>query len=158
MVNTLAADSSPAPAAPVDYANPTPLPSPSPTASPPPYYLQAYTQVAYITVGNQLRYYPHAKVRTVSAPDPVFDNPANYQVVANLAPTAYNGAGASVNTLLPFTLAAPPTVTVQLYTENPDYANRSTARYNSVNSADTYTFMQSSLGTRSPVTTVRSPY
>ena len=143
MVSTLASCCSPTPTATVDLTNPQ-------------QYVQDYTQVAYIVVGNQLRYYPQAKSVAVDTAA-VFNNTANYQVVVNLVSTAFSSAGATVNPLLPFSLVNPPTVAVQLYAVNPDYTNRNTAAYNSINSADTYTYMQSSLGARSPVQ-VNGPY
>ena len=143
MTNTLLADCTPKPTAIVDFTSPQ-------------QYAQGYTQVAYIVVGNQLRYYPQAKSVAVDGTT-VFNNQTKYQVLVNLVSTANTSNGTAAAPLLPFSIVDSPTVTVQLYAENPDYNNRSTAVYNSINSVNTYTFMQSSLGARSPVQ-LRTPY
>ena len=137
MVDAIAIDCAPTPTSAVDMTNPQ-------------QYALDYTQVAYVVVGNQLRYYPQAKSVAVDTAT-VFNNPANYQVLVNLVSAATNSSGTAASTLLPFSIVNSPTVTVQLYAQNPDYSNRSTAAYNSINSFDTYTYMQSSLGPRSPV-------
>ena len=138
------------------YADCTPAPTATINLNSPALYALCFTQVAYITVGNQLRYYPQAKSVAVDTAA-VFNNPANYLVVCNLVSNAFNGGGTAATPLLPFSLANPPTVTVQLYAENPDYNTRTTAAYNSINSYDTYTYMQSSLGPRSAAQ-VHAPY
>ena len=122
-------------------------------------YTQSWTQVAFIVVGNQLRYYSHAR-SVANDTAAVFNNPTNYDVahLVNLASAAYNSSGTAATPLLPFSVVNSPTVTVQLYAQNPDYSNRTTAISNNIGSANTYTFMQSSLGPRSPTTTVRAPY
>ena len=118
-------------------------------------YVQTYTQVSYVVVGNQLRYYPQAKSLAVDGT--AFGNTANYQVLVSLVSSAVGPNGAAALTLQPFSIVNSPTVQVQLYAENPDYNNRTAGRPNAINSANTYTFMQCSLGARSPVL-LRSPY
>lgn len=141
--NSLFTDSKPTPTASVNLASPQ-------------LYLQTYTQVAYIVIGNQLRYYPHAKTTTTDTTS--LNNPANYQVLVNLVSSAYTSAGAAATPLLPFSIVNSPTVQVQLYAEAPEYNNRTTARSAVVGSTNTYTFMQCSLGPRSPVMLTRGPY
>ena len=143
-VNTLATDCTPTPTAAIDLAV-------SPAA-----YIQTYTQVSYVVVGNQLRYYPLARSVAVDGAT-VFNNTANYQVLVNLVSAAFNSSGTAATPLLPFSIVNPPTVQVQLYAENPDYNNRTTANSSFVNSTNTYTFMQCSLGARSAVL-LHSPY
>lgn len=118
-------------------------------------YIQTYTQVSYVVVGNQLRYYPQAK--SVAVDGTAFSSTANYQVLVSLVSSAVGPNGNAAATLTPFSIVNSPTVQVQLYAENPDYNNRTAGRPNSVNAANTYTFMQCSLGARSPVL-LRSPY
>ena len=143
MSDTIVTDCSPAPTANVDFTNPQ-------------LYVQTFTQVAYIVVGNQLRYYPQAKSVAVDTAA-VFNNTASYQVLVNLVSAANTSAGTAATPLLPFSIVNAPTVTVQLYAENPDYNNRTTAGSNPINSPDTYTYMQCSLGARSPVL-LRGPF
>lgn len=147
--NTLATDCTPALTSVVDLTTPTP------------YYIQTYTQVSYVVVANQygiyqLRYYPSAKTLAGDG-TAVFNNTNSYQVLVNLVSSAYNSGGTAVNPQLPFSIINSPTVQVQLYAANPEYNNRTSTGLTFVNASNTYTYMQCSLGARSPVL-LRSPY
>jgi prepilin-type N-terminal cleavage/methylation domain-containing protein len=126
--------------------------------------LLAFTRVAYVAVGTELRYYPIARSVSVDTAA-VFNNRANYQVVANLPATP----GATTQTT-PFSLSTSPGMTslliVALCAEAPDYNNRNSVSgtqtansgsYNKLGAASTYCQINTSLGSRIP-TLIRAPY
>ena len=110
-----------------------------------------WTSVAFIDINNQLRYYPRF------APNTASNITAPYKVLTYL--TASLGTAA---TPLPFALGATPTINVDLYAEAPDYNNRTTVAgttnlFNGLNTADTYTYLQSALAPRNPIGLLRNP-
>ena len=119
--------SPPAPALPVTY-----------TIS---YSCLQYTPVAFVAVNNQLRYYPRAATNAAA-----FNTASNYKVIANLV------SSATGNQLLPFQFgpvttpgAVPTTISITLCAEGPDYNKRN------LGTANTFTQMQTSLGSRCPL-------
>jgi hypothetical protein len=95
-----------------------------------------WRSVAFIAVGNQLRYYSTFISGTTNV------NTAPYEVITNLIPSA---------PALPFSLGPSPSVNIDIYAQAPDYNNRG------LNTADTYTYLQTALAPRNP-TLLRSPY
>jgi hypothetical protein len=95
-----------------------------------------WSSVAFIAVGNQLRYYPAFISGTTNV------NTAPYEVITNLIPSAPS---------LPFSLGPSPSVNIDIYAQAPDYNNRG------LNTADTYTYLETALAPRNP-TLLRSPY
>ena len=79
-------------------------------------------------------------------------------MLVNLVSNAYTGAGTAATSLKPFSIVNSPDVQVQLFAEAPDYNNRTAASSAFVGSTNTYTFMQCSLGPRSPAALLRGPY
>ncbi len=149
------------------------------------YSCQVYTQVSFIAVPptsgtsagiTQLRYYRRAMSASATGTAcgglaaynsaTVFNNPTNYKIIASLP------LNATSTQILPFQLPqvipsptpsssplptptpVPPALplSVTLCAEGPDYNNRS------LHTADTFTQMQTSLGSRVPALTLRGPY
>ncbi len=96
-----------------------------------------WRSVAFIAVGNQLRYYSNFISGTSNV------NTAHYEVIAYLIPTAPT---------LPFSLGSPPSINIDLYAQAPDFSNTS-----HVSTADTYTYLETALSPRNP-TLLYSPY
>ena len=101
-----------------------------------------YTQVAFVVVGTQLRYYPRAATTTAA-----FNTASNYKVIANVVASPTNA-----NQLLPFSLGPAPTISITLCAEGPDYNHVS-----NIHTANTFTQMQTSLGPRNPIL-LRGPF
>ena len=143
----------------------------TPTASPPgaanSFSCQVYTQVAFIAVPpvsgtaagpTPLRYYERAMSAVTGGTAcgslgafngaTVFNNPASFKVVANLP------IGGTTAQISPFQLAGtnPPTLSITLSAEGPDYDNRN------LHTANTYTQMQSTLGSRLSNLLLRAPF
>ncbi len=131
------------------------------------YSCQIYRQVAFVAVPpaagvtagvTQLRYYPHAMSASSTGTAcgglaannsaTAFNTPANYKVIASLP---LNGTNAQIQ---PFQLlsANAPTVTITLCAEGPDYNKRG------LNTANTFSQMRTSLGSRLPPRTLRAPF
>ena len=101
-----------------------------------------FTQVEFVAVGTQLRYYPRAPTTTAA-----FNTTANYKVIASLVPNPSNA-----NQLLPFSLGPAPTISITLCAQGPDYNNVS-----NIHASNLYTQMQTSLAPRNPVL-LRGPF
>ncbi len=119
-----------------------------------------FRQVAFVTVNNQLRYFPQAP--TSANYTTIINDKTKYKVIANLvaSPTDAtqllpfaNGSGettfpspspspASTPTAV---TSSPTTINVRICAEGPDYNNRK------LGTANTFSQMQSSFGPRSPV-------
>ncbi len=115
-----------------------------------------WTSVAYIDINNQLRYFPRFISGTTSV-----STASNYKVITYL--TAALG---TATTPLPFSLGPPPSINIDLYVEAPDYNNRNPLvggvtstnnSYNGVNSANTYTYLQTAISPRNSGL-LNSPY
>ncbi len=110
-----------------------------------------WTSTAFIAVNNQLRYFPKFISGTTSV-----STPTNYHVLTYL--TASLGTAA---TPLPFSLGPTPSINVDLYAEAPDYNNRTTIAgttngFVGLNTANTYTYLQTALSTRNSAI-IRNP-
>ena len=101
-----------------------------------------YTQVEFVAVGTQLRYYPRAATTAAA-----FSTTTNYKVIAYLLAKPTNA-----NQLLPFSLGPSPTISITLCAQGPDYNNVS-----NIHSANTFTQMQTCLGPRNPLL-LRGPF
>jgi hypothetical protein len=95
-----------------------------------------WRSVAFIAVGNQLRYYSTFISGTSNV------NTTHYEVVTNLIPTA---------PALPFSLGPSPSLNIDIYAQAPEYNNQD------ISSADNYTYLETALSPRNP-TLLRSPY
>lgn len=113
-----------------------------------------WTSVAFIAVNNQLRYYP----KFISGSTAI-NTASNYKVLTYLAANV-NGAAPPG----PFSLGPTPSLNVDLYAEAPDYNTRTSTGgtnnvFNGINSANTYTFVQTALAPRNPTLgLLRTPY
>ncbi len=105
------------------------------------YSCLAFTQVAFVAVGTQLRYYPRAATSATA-----FSTAANYKVIANLVASPSNP-----NQQLPFQLGPAPTINVTICAEGPDYNNRQ------LGTANTFTQFETCLGSRCPLL-LRGPF
>ena len=115
-----------------------PFPTPPATQVPQPICCSCllFTQVEFVTVGTQLRYYPRAPTTSTA-----FNTQSNYKVITNLVANPSN-----TNQLLPFSLGPAPTISVTLCAQGPDYNNVS-----NIHASNLYTQMQTSLASRNPV-------
>ena len=114
-----------------------------------------WNSVAYIVVGNQLRYYSQFLSGVTNV------NTSFYEVIANVISTTPGkpfvlGSSPTTGTVttspaLPFSLGPSPSVNVNLYAEAPDYNNRN------LGSANTYNYLQAAFAPRNPAL-LHSPY
>ena len=111
----------------------------TPTPVPQPIYCAClqFTQVEFLVVGTQLRYYPRAPTTSAAV-----SAASNYKVITNLVAATQSNP----NSLLPFSVGPVPTIGITLCAQGPDYNNVS-----NIHAANVYTQMQTCLGPRNPL-------